>query len=119
MKKSILITALLTVSVLSACSEPATMQVHSADNDRLSNKENPDFLSYNHAAQLALESGSTKKWYNGENGHHGTIRPQTRYRSLEGRTCRDYSQTVYVDKKSHVGHGIACREPNGTWKISQ
>lgn len=34
-----------------------------------------------------------------------------------GQYCREYQQTVTVGGRTERAHGIACRQPDGSWKI--
>jgi len=79
--------------------------------------DNRDRAAYDRASQNAMDSGQTASWNNEETGHHGTVHPHKHYRDAQGRYCRNYTQTIYVDGKSHEGHGKACREKDGSWKI--
>lgn len=79
--------------------------------------DNADQASYDRASQRAMESGSTQTWRNSESGNYGTIRPNKRYRNADGQYCREYTQSIIIDGRSHKGHGTACREADGTWEI--
>lgn len=79
--------------------------------------DNADRAAYDRAAQSALESGQRHRWKNEDSGHYGYITPHKAYHADDGRYCRDYSQTIYVDGKKHRANGTACREDDGTWKI--
>lgn len=72
-------------------------------------------------AQDALEynkTGQTATWRNPDSGHSGTVTPVNTYRSAEGEDCRKFETSIYVDGKQEQGTGIACRQPDGTWKIA-
>lgn len=72
-------------------------------------------------AQAALEnnkSGESANWSNPETGHLGTVTPLETYDEGTARPCRDYQQTVTVKGKTGVAYHTACREPDGSWKIS-
>ncbi len=74
-----------------------------------------DMANYDQASQSAMETGHTRTWHNGDN--HGTVVPHKRYTDDEGRHCREYTQTIVVAGETHQGHGTACREEDGTWRI--
>ncbi|MCB2081348.1 MAG: glycine zipper 2TM domain-containing protein [Rickettsiales bacterium] len=79
-----------------------------------------DVAYHNRAAQTALETkkiGVASTWVNPDNGNTGTITPVRTFQTQEGRYCREYTQTISVGGRSEEGHGTACREPDGTWKI--
>lgn len=67
----------------------------------------------------ALESGRSGQavqWRNPDSGHYGTVTPQAAYQK-GNLTCREYTQTVYIDGRSQQAHGTACRQPDGSWQI--
>lgn len=67
----------------------------------------------------ALESGRSGQavqWRNPDSGHYGTVTPQAAYQQGD-LTCREYTQTVYIDGRSQQAHGTACRQPDGSWQI--
>lgn len=79
--------------------------------------DNADRAAYDRASQRALENGRTQSWRNRNSGNYGSISPSKRYRNEYGQYCREYTQTIYVDGRKHSGHGLACREPDGSWQI--
>jgi surface antigen len=82
-----------------------------------SNMDDNDRDTYDRASQNAMETGRSKSWKNSRSGNYGTIHPRKRYRNDEGQYCREYTQTITVDGQKHSGHGTACREEDGTWRI--
>ena len=38
-------------------------------------------------------------------------------RSSDGQYCREYQQTVSVGGRSEQAYGVACRQPDGAWRI--
>ncbi len=71
--------------------------------------------------QNALEtgvSGTTSQWHNPDNGHAGSVTPQPSYTNNEGQYCREYQQTVTIGGEPETAYGTACRQPDGTWKIT-
>jgi surface antigen len=71
-------------------------------------------------AQKAFETeptGTTATWSNPDTGHAGSITPTKTYQTASGTNCRDFTQTVEVNGQKQDGHGTACRQPDGTWKI--
>ena len=68
----------------------------------------------------ALESyptGQTSTWQNPDTGHSGTFTPTSTYQQSNGAYCREFQQTINVGGQVQDGHGTACRQPDGTWKI--
>jgi len=81
-----------------------------------------DMAYYNRTSQSALEAsktGATSSWSNPDSGNSGTITPTRTYQASGGSYCREYTQTINVGGRTEQGHGTACRQPDGTWKITQ
>ena len=71
--------------------------------------------------QQALENsqtGQVAQWSNPDSGHSGTITPIRTFQR-DGRSCRDFKQAIYIDGKVQEATGVACRTPDGSWKIVQ
>jgi surface antigen len=65
-------------------------------------------------AQLAaLDSGQRRSW-RGAHGVFGFVEPGPE----TGAGCRTYSQTIYISGRPNRGQGIACKEPDGSWKMN-
>ena len=65
----------------------------------------------------AWERGDARKpvsWRNPNNGRYGEVVPGAPYRRT-GLDCRDYTHTVYIDRRPRTMRGTACRNPDGTW----
>jgi surface antigen len=72
------------------------------------------------AAHQAFErapSGTSTTWRNPDSGNYGSITPTRTYQTAQGTYCREYQQTITMDGEQHQGHGTACREPDGRWRI--
>jgi len=69
------------------------------------------------AAQTAFESGKPQRWSNGRSGHRGVIEAQPPFIDADGRTCRRFRHTVWVDDEKEVVRGQACRLYDGSWHI--
>lgn len=81
-----------------------------------------DRAAYNSASQQALETapaGRSLPWKNPQTGNYGTVTPSAPYQNPNGVYCREFNQTIVVGGKKQSGHGTACREPDGSWKIVQ
>lgn len=79
-----------------------------------------DRLHAKRTAERSLESGATGQvstWSNPDSGNSGTFSPTRTYKTTEGAYCREYQQTITVGGRTVDGHGTACRQPDGTWKI--
>ena len=56
--------------------------------------------------------GEGNQWYNPQTGHSGRV-IITKHEGY----CREYQQTIIIGGKEQEGHGTACRQPDGSWKI--
>ena len=74
------------------------------------------------AAQIqALEtspSGAAISWSNPETGRYGNIVPGPAY-VTNGVTCRQYTDTRYIDGNTLTERGTGCRNPDGTWTMAK
>ena len=66
-----------------------------------------------------LPSGYTGGWENPDNGHSGTYTPTRTWEQAPGQYCREFQQTVTIGGHTEQAYGTACRQPDGSWKISQ
>lgn len=71
-----------------------------------------------HAFETA-PSGQAVAWHNPDSGHSGTITPTRTYETAPGSYCREYQQTVTVGGQQSQAYGTACRQPDGSWKVTQ
>jgi len=72
-------------------------------------------------ASYALENGRDNKpvaWRNPNTNSENTVTPVRTYYEPSGTPCREFTQTIYIDGKKEVGRGTACRQPDGTWRIT-
>jgi surface antigen len=70
--------------------------------------------------QSAFEScpmGKTSQWRNPDSGNYGTVTPVRTYQNPTGQPCREFTQTISIGGRLQEGHGTACREADGTWRI--
>jgi surface antigen len=80
-----------------------------------------DRLAMAQAQQQGLEyghSGSTTAWENPDSGNSGEIIPQPAYRRADGTYCREFWETVTIAGEKQQAYGTACRQPDGSWKLS-
>ncbi|HVJ53317.1 MAG TPA: RT0821/Lpp0805 family surface protein [Aliidongia sp.] len=75
-----------------------------------------DLAYANQASQRAFASGQPVQWQNPNNGNYGTIVPQQSYQQ-GGTQCRSFQQTIVVDGQQTPANGVACQQPDGTWKV--
>ncbi len=65
-------------------------------------------------AQIAaLDSGQRRSW-RGAHGVFGFVEPGAE----TGAGCRSYAQTIYVAGRPNHGQGVACKQPDGGWKMT-
>ncbi|WP_259783088.1 RT0821/Lpp0805 family surface protein [Aestuariispira ectoiniformans] len=69
-----------------------------------------------HKAHVA-DIGETITWNNPESGHYGSITPTRDGVATNGQYCREYRQTIHVGDDMADGYGIACQQPDGSWKL--
>lgn len=60
-------------------------------------------------------SGERVAWRNPDNGRYGYVEPGPAYRR-GAEDCRDFTHTVYIDGRPQAMRGVACRNPDGTWR---
>ncbi|MEL6279942.1 MAG: RT0821/Lpp0805 family surface protein [Pseudomonadota bacterium] len=78
-----------------------------------------DRLTAERTTQQTLEggpSGQTATWSNPDTGYGGAVTPQPAYKNSSGEICREYEQTITVDGQQETAVGVACRNPDGTWR---
>ena len=63
--------------------------------------------------------GQTISWDNPESGNSGTITPRRQGTNANGRTCREYEQTIYVQGRAESAIGVACQASDGRWDFQQ
>lgn len=81
-----------------------------------------DRLMMARTTQTSLESarsGQVSQWRNPDTGASGTITPKPAYTVSSGQACREFQQTVTIGGKTEQAFGTACRQPDGSWKITQ
>lgn len=80
-----------------------------------------DHQYHQETTQDALETqptGQTSSWTNPDTGHSGKVTPTKTYTSSDGVPCREFTQTIYVDGEYEEVEGTACRQEDGTWKVT-
>lgn len=71
-----------------------------------------------HSALENAPAGTTYEWHNPDSGNSGTTTPTQTYQTNNGAYCREFTQTVNVGGEVQDAYGTACRQPDGSWKIS-
>lgn len=80
-----------------------------------------DHMAMKQNAQYALENSPTNQstnWVNPDSGHSGAVTPMRTYADPAGSPCREYLQTVQVGGEEQTAYGTACRQADGSWKIT-
>ncbi len=65
------------------------------------------------AQVAALDSGQRRSW-RGSHGAFGFVEPG----AAAGDGCRAYSQTIYIAGRPNRGHGLGCKQVDGSWKMT-
>lgn len=79
-----------------------------------------DLNYYHRASQTALERGQPGQsfpWQNPQSGVSGSVTPSGYFQNQSGNYCREYTQSINIGGRMQEGHGVACRQPDGTWRI--
>lgn len=80
-------------------------------------------IAYAQQAQARAQAGpigQTVTWTNPDTGNRGQITPIREGRNnYDGAYCREFQQTIYVGGQTQSGYGVACRQPDGSWRIVQ
>lgn len=78
------------------------------------------------AAERAYEQAQTApigqpiNWDNPDNGHYGSVTPvREGTHDQSGEYCREFQQTVTIGGRPENAYGVACRQPDGSWRIVQ
>ena len=66
--------------------------------------------------ERALDDNVSYSWQNPENGRSGSVTPTGSY-TQNGRQCRNFEQTVYIDGRRESVSGTACKQVDGTWRV--
>ncbi|MCH9011508.1 MAG: glycine zipper 2TM domain-containing protein [Proteobacteria bacterium] len=61
--------------------------------------------------------GETIAWDNPNTGNYGSVTPIREGTKSSGEYCREFQQTVVIGGRQEDAYGVACRQPDGSWKI--
>jgi surface antigen len=67
----------------------------------------------------AAPVGETITWSNPESGNRGQVTPTRDGRSASGEYCREFQQSIVVGGRTQQGYGVACQQPDGSWRVVQ
>lgn len=62
--------------------------------------------------------GQPIAWNNPESGHSGTVTALRDGQDQSGNYCREFQQTIVVNGKNEQATGTACRQADGSWKLT-
>lgn len=81
--------------------------------------DSADRLEQQQAAQRAQTApvGQTITWNNSQSGNYGSVTPVRDGTGANGQYCREFQQSVTVDGRTEQATGVACRQPDGSWKV--
>lgn len=68
------------------------------------------------AQDQALITNAPITWNDPRGDIYGTVAPIRTYQS-NGRYCREYVHTVYIDGRAREAQGLACQQADGSWQI--
>jgi surface antigen len=91
-----------------------------AGNSIGSSLDKADALYVEQTTATALDHrqvGKRVAWSNPETGHHGNVRTISQTHA-NGTVCREYQQTVVIGGRSQSAFGTACRQSDGSWKLT-
>ncbi len=63
--------------------------------------------------------GQQITWNNPQSGNSGAFTPTRAGQGPGGEQCREFQQTIVIGGKTEAGYGVACLQPDGSWKIVQ
>jgi surface antigen len=63
--------------------------------------------------------GQNISWNNPDNGNSGAVTPVRDGTSANGEYCREFQQTVNIGGRNEQAYGVACQQPDGSWRIVQ
>jgi surface antigen len=85
--------------------------------------KNHDAYYYNNTYYDAFndpDEGDEYEWRNPHTDNHGYVTAgdyyDDGYNGYAG-PCRQFEQRVYIDGRAETATGVACRQPDGTWRI--
>ncbi|QMU62597.1 MAG: glycine zipper 2TM domain-containing protein [Gammaproteobacteria bacterium] len=72
---------------------------------------------YTGQALETAPTGATKEWVNPDSGTAYSVTPTNTYES-EGTPCREFTMDAEVGGQAEQVYGTACRQADGSWKMS-
>ncbi len=62
-------------------------------------------------------SGTSSTWVNPDTGYEYVVTPNNSYETDSG-PCREYTMDATIGGKTEQVYGTACRQPDGSWQVS-
>jgi len=62
-------------------------------------------------------SGTSSTWVNPDTGYEYVVTPNNSYETDSG-PCREYTMNATIGGKTEQVYGTACRQPDGSWQVS-
>lgn len=63
-------------------------------------------------------TGATREWVNPDSGTAYSVTPTRTYDSGHGSPCREFTMDAEVGGRAEQVYGTACRQDDGSWKMS-
>lgn len=78
-----------------------------------------DIAYANRAEEQAYTApvGRTIKWNNPETGRYGSVTPVRDGRASDGRYCREFKTSIFIDGEAQTANGRACQNNDGSWQV--
>ncbi len=79
-----------------------------------------DELDRYHAGRTleTAPTGATKEWVNPDSGTAYSVTPTRTYDSGHGTPCREFTMDADIGGQTEQVYGTACRQADGSWKMS-
>ena len=63
------------------------------------------------------QTNETTYWSNPDSGNEYSMTPTRTWQNNSGQYCREYTSDVVVGGRRETAYGMACRQPDGSWKV--
>ncbi len=64
-------------------------------------------------------TGQSAQWRNPDTGHQFNVTPVNTFQKTDGQYCREFITQVQIGGRTEEAYGMACRMPDGSWKVQQ
>ncbi len=86
--------------------------------NQLSKKDKEQYASSSYEAISTQGKGGQTSWRNPETGSSGSTTINDTWTKADGTPCKRFTQTITAKGETTTTSGIACKEKDGTWKIT-